>query len=263
MFAAIGKAIINGILYVIALILYFIEAGLGQLLDKIYSMFGVFAGITSVTYKGTKTFLPEVFINNNVITTVYLGMAMIGICLLFAFTIISIIRKTFDSTGEHVKQSYGAILTSVFKSALIMLLMTGIVMVTMISTSYLLTAIEDLFSSAEDIANPSSITFTEEDYGNMFRVIDTIGNYSVNPSPTNRYNINILFNEIAPDLQTLEASGVFKFSYTDAPTSWQYALRKIYLAANVHSGIPVDQYNTAVTNAITYCMDQIKYNSLG
>ena len=117
-------------------------------------------------------------------------MALIGIALCFGFAIAAVIKKSFDSTGEKVKGTYGMIIGNVLKSILLILLMTAIVSATLTATSVLMQQIDYLFDNAEEINDPAEIYFDDEDYATMFRVIDTIGNYSLNASYNNRFNIN-------------------------------------------------------------------------
>jgi len=252
--------ILDAILYAIAVVLYYIEAALGEALDLVYKIFDVFVGASPIQYQGHKTYLLNVFFENTTINVIYRGMMLIGIVMLFAFTLIAIGRKMFDSTGERVKLSYGMILTNTFKGALFMICMTLFMNIMVLATSTLLDSVKTLFDKAKQYENPTSIEFDDEDYANMFRVLDTIANYSLDPGYTNRYNLNTCFNVICNDMQTLEASGVFKFDYSEATDSWQYALYQIYMAGDIDSGMAVDVYNESLNKALLNCINNLKYN---
>jgi len=253
--------ILDAILYAVAVVLYYIETALGEALDLVYKMFDVFSGAAPVQYNGSKNYLLNVFFENKTINVLYGGMACIGLALLFIFALISVGRKMFDSTGEKVKLNYGMILTNIFKGALFIIAMTFFMNVMVTATGTLLDSVKGLFDNVKKYENPSSIDFDEEDYANMFRVLDKIANRSMDPGYTNRYNINTCYNEICPDMQTLKATGVFEFDYSGAENSWQYALYQIYMAGDLNRGMSVDVYNQNLSDSILNCMYALKYNT--
>lgn len=237
------------------------EMALGRILDLLYEIFEVFAGITPIKYYGEKSYLIDTFFSNNIITAIYKGMALIGIAMTFGFAVVAVIKKGFDSSGEKVKATYGMIIGNVLKAILLILLMTAIVSATITATGVLMQQIDYLFDNAEEIADPSEISFDDNDYATMFRIIDTIGNYSLNTSFNSRFNINSCFNAIRMDMQVLEQTGMFNFTYdltSEAENSWQAALLKIYNAADIYSELPVDQYNDRVNSAICSCVEKIQ-----
>ncbi len=260
--------ILLGVLMIfIEKILFAIEALLCRIVDILYDAFEMFAGITPVTYEGKNTYFLDVFFSNKVVSTVYWGMACIGFVMIFGFAIASMVRKMFDHTGEKVKATYGMILLNAFKAFLIILLLTAIVSATISATGVLLQRVDFLFDNAEDMANPSRIVFGDDDFATMFRIFDTIGNYSLNPSYDSRFNINSCFNAIRYDMQLLDKKGAFNFSYT-APeaseyqnnSSWQYALLRVFTAHDIYEEMPIDAYDENVMQAIQNCMYQIKTN---
>ena len=246
----------------IARLFFMIESFLAQFLDLLYEIFMVFAGITPIYDGNRQTYLLDFFVQNDVISALYWGMAMIGIAMTFGFGIWAIVKKFFDSTGEKMKTTNGQILTNIFKSILIILLMTAIVSATVDATGTLMQTLNDLFNNAYELSDPSEISFDDEDYATMFRIIDTIDNYSLNPSYNNRININSCFNAIRGDLYVLARNGIFNFSYDkagdmEAISSWQYYLRQIYLAADVTQDLNLEDFNSAVTSSINAVVERI------
>ena len=93
-----GDIILNALLYLIALILYYIEVLLCKILDLVYNMFEVFAGIEMVTIRQSDgslvdKFLINVFFDNTAVNYVFWGMACIGIVLTFVFAVMSVGKK--------------------------------------------------------------------------------------------------------------------------------------------------------------------------
>lgn len=260
-----GDIILNAILYVVALILYYIEVLLAKILDIVYGMFEVFAGIRTVTYNGKPDFLINVFFGNSLITNIFMGMALIGTALTIGFTAVSVIKKTFDS-NDKVKFSFGQILTNAFKAILLIFLMSAIVTAAINTSNILMQQIDSVFTNAEFYSEPDHIEFNDEDYATMFRILNTIGNYSLNPTYDNTYNINSCFNAIRGDLQILGKKGFFKFTYKspvefkDLPgyTSWQEAIMKIGVAADLDSELNLDEFNSTVSDAVLECMALLK-----
>ena len=253
--------IVGAILKAIARLFFQCEALLGRLLDLLYEVFEVFAGISPVAFKGTKGPLLSAFFNNDVVSTIYWGMAAIGIAMTFGFAIAAVIKKGFDSTGEKVKATYGMIIGNVLKALLLILLMTAIVSATITATSLLMQQIDYLFDNADEINDPNEIYFDNSDYATMFRIVDTIGNYSLNASYNTRFNINSCFNAIRMDMQLLDNHRVFNYTYDvndEAKNSWQAALLEIYNAGDIYQDQPLDKYNAGLTAAITNCVERIQ-----
>ena len=80
---------------------YYIERGLCYIIDILYKMFEVFAGLTRVTYNNTPDYLINIFFSNQAVTNIYWGMALIGIALTIGFTVFAVVRKAFDSSGKQ------------------------------------------------------------------------------------------------------------------------------------------------------------------
>ena len=257
----IGQIIFDAITYLIALLLYVVERLLCQLLDFLYDMFEMFSGIAMVKYDGSSEFLINVFFHNSIINTIFWGMAVISIALTIAFTVVSLVKKTFDS-NEKVKASYGQILTNVFKSILIIILITAIISVVLTACNVLLQQISYMFDVAQELSQPSTVKFTDEDYATMYRILNTVANYSINPTYSNQYNINACYNDIRGDIQVLEKRKLLHLTYKDKtqPDNWQHAIREIYVASDPKKSISLESNNTALNKAILSCMDQLRTN---
>lgn len=234
------------------------------LVRMMYSLFEIFGGIHKVYVvdgAGNKTYdyLINIFFSNSSINYVFWGMALIGIVLCFGFTIMAVVKKIFD-IDDKMKSSLGSILTNTVKSIVTILLINFIVIAILNVSNTLMQSIVQLFEVAESNAQPSEIEFDEEDYATMARILNTIGNYSLNPSRESKYNINACFNDIREDLQRLQRKGVFDFSYEpadgkkDAAPSWQFALVNIAKAHSLTEAQPIDADDKDLTSAITDCM---------
>lgn len=264
----IKDGIISAIEYLIGFIGYLISTAVCRLVQLIYSFFRVFSGLSTVTYKGEEDYLINVFFQQPSINKAYWGMALIGIALMFAFLIAAVIRKLFD-VNEKQKASYGQILMGAGKSILIILLMSGIVTVSINVTNVLIQRISYLFDIASNGNQSPKKTFTPEEFAYMNDVFEIIGQYSLNPSYTSRYNINSCFNDIRDDLLFLQDSGVFEYNYEVRKEengkqviqqNWQLVLQKIAKTSNLKNNLSLDVYNQTVTDAILEAMNIIKAN---
>ena len=90
----------DGLISIFWQLVYEICTILCWLMQCIYETFELFAGVRSVEYQGDETFLLNIFFNNSAISTLYGGMAAIGIVLCFAFCMVAVIRKMFDSEDK-------------------------------------------------------------------------------------------------------------------------------------------------------------------
>lgn len=241
-------------------ILYKIGTGLCWVVNVLDQMFAVMSGLDRVSYDGKQDYLIKIFFGNSTINNVYWGMALIGILLCFVFAIIAVARKAVDS-GDKIRQSLGGILTGLFKGILIIVSLTVIMNMVLTMSDLLLRQVSYLFDNADNMNQEETIVFDDEEYAAMARVLDTIGNYSLNPSYNSRYNLNRCFNEIRSDLQYLKQRGVFTFYYVADPVngeSWQSALQKIVNAADLDRNLSLDVYNEAVSKALISCMDTMR-----
>ena len=247
---------------------YGITNTIAYFLGLLYQCFELVVGLKTVTYNGSDNqTLLEVVFGNSMLTRAYWGMAIIGIGLCFFFTIIAVIKKMFDSS-DQMKTSMGEILTQCLKSILLICSMSLILNMALYFSKELLRAIQYAFyanTSAATKEEPK--TFSEDEYATMARVLNTIGNYSLNPSYNSRYNVNSCYNEIRQDLQTLVSLGTFDVQY-DTPDMlhnsshyWQESLQKIVNAApNLKEEMPLDVYNEALSDAILDTMHQLMKN---
>lgn len=263
---------INYILYnFVYTLLYYLEAAVCKALDWMQQLMDVFTGVSKVTYKpegGTpyEEYLINIFFHNNAISGVYLGMAAIGIVLAFTFAVISVIRKTFD-INDKVKMSLGQILTNLFKSILLIICLNAGMTVIMNGTNILMQQVVYVFDHAEDLAKGNShIDYTDEQFAAMARIFNTIGNYSINQSYKNRYNINACYNEIRGDLSYLSDQGVFNFYYETKDSdgnvidTWQSLLQEVANAEDFNKEVPVDQYNEGIANSLYHVMEVMRNN---
>ena len=251
------SGILSGIWYSI---LYGIAAGFCWVIGIVNQFFSVMSGMTKVHYEGKSDTLMNVFFGNTAVENVYWAMALIGILLCFVFAIIAAAKKATDS-NDKMKQSLGDIITGLVKGIIIIISLTFVISITLNLSDKLLTQINYAFNNADTLGKEDTIEYTDDQFAAMARVLDTIGNYSLNPSYNSRYNLNSCYNEIRADLQYLVQQGVFDFYYDDSSgATWQSALQKIVNAADLNE-MSFDVYDTAASDAILACMKQLQTNS--
>ena len=268
----IGDLIMEGFNYIlynfIYRLFYYLEIVICMAMDWIQELMDVFTGASMVTYKtnfgSTQNYLINIFFSNGAISGVYWGMAAIGVVLAFVFAIISVIRKAFDM-DEKVKMSIGQILTNLLKSILLIIGLNAGMTVIITATNVLMQSVVYVFDHATEIANGEDHKdFTDEEFAAMARIFNTIGNYSLNPSYKNRYNINSCYNELRGDLAYLASQGVFDYYYEtkdeegNIVQTWQSVLQQLANAADYSVEAPVDVYNEGIANALYDCMQLLK-----
>ena len=243
---------------------YWAEIALCQVIKWMQDLFGVFAGTETVLYDKQVTTLFDVFLSNTAITGIFRGMTAIGIVLAFTFAIVSVARKGFD-LDDKIKMSHGQILRNLLKSILLILSLNLVMIVAVRSTNVLLDQVTYVFDNAPSLAHKNnSINFTNEQYAAMSRIFNTVGNYSINPSYKNRYNINACYNEIRPDLGYLADTGVFDFYYKTLDkngneiNTWQSVVQELAGAADYTHEVPADIYDEGIANAIEHCMTVLR-----
>ena len=269
LFSGISDTVLDGIqaiLYAtIYKLLYYLAVGCCWIINLLYSMFEVMAGLSKVSYNGDYDYLINVFFSNTTVSKIYWGMALIGLAVGFAFAIAAVIKKLFDSY-EKEKRSYGQILTSLFKTILTIICMSLIITMVLNATTLLMQQITYIFVNADSLDDEEIITYSDEEYAAMTRVYNTIGNFSLNPSYNNRYNLNKCFNEIRFDLQYLKSQGVFDFHYVTTDVegntidTWQSTLQKIANSASLEHDLSLDVYHESTSKAILSAMDLLKVN---
>ena len=246
-------------------VIYQLEMAVCYFIEALYKMFEIFSGKSKVIYNGEGTSLMDVFFQHSTINHVYMGMTIIGVSLCFAFTIAAVIKKMFD-VEDKMRQSLGGILGNALKSIITIFLISAIVMGTLNASNILLQYVSELFDTAETKDIKSEITFTDDDFATMARVLDTIGNYSLNESYDSRYNINSCFNAIRPDMQRLQNNHVFDIYYNSVDSygrqieTWQSLLQKIANAQDLSTDVTMDRTYPALTTAIVSAMKELHNN---
>lgn len=244
-------------------LLYYAETGLCKIIGMLDQMFQIFAGITKVSYDGEKDYLVNVFFNNRSISNVYWGMALIGIAMVFGFSIAAVTRKMFDIGGKQ-QQSMGQIITSLVRTIFLILGMSAIMVIVLNSTNVLMQQINYVFSDPENLDLAETIVYTDEQFAAMGRALKSIGNHSLNPSYTSRYNINSCFNDIRQDLNYLQQQRVFRYYYTTQDSdgnevnTWQSVLQKVANSHDLRTDLKLDVSYDAVTTALLDAMDVLR-----
>ena len=267
--SGLSDSIIGGVLSALEIalgkLLYYITAAVMYLVSLMQSLFSVFAGIVKVQNNGTKQYLINVFFSNRAINNVYWAMVLLAGTFVIAFTIVAVIRKVFDLNDKRQNQSLGSILGSMFKSILIMLLLTVIMSASISLTNEVIDRVSYIFDYADSFDKEDHIEFTDEQFATMARIYRVIGNYSLNPSYASRYNLNSCYNELRPDLQLLQQQGVFDMVYlTKDPVTgatvdtWQSALQELAYAADVNYELNINVYHEGVSDALVHIMDLLK-----
>ncbi len=259
---------IKGLLdYTLWLVLYCAEVLLLFFVRIMEYMMMIFTGESDVTYDGESMSLISVFFNHRSVRSIYGGIALIGIVFAFGFAIIAVIRKVLDLRDKQQGMTLGVILGNLLKSILLIASMSAIMMVALTTTDVLLRQISAAVQLGErDAEGPDEIYFDETDFATMGRIINTLGNYSLNPSYRSRYNVNACYNAIRPELEKLGKKGVWTFHYdTDkngqqVPDSWQSVLAPIARAHTYTYEVSMDSYNEQVSEAILNAMDTFKSN---
>jgi len=243
-------------------LLYYAETGLCKIVGMLDQMFRIFAGIDKVSYDGEKDYLVNVFFNNRSITNIYWGMALIGIAMAFGFTIAAVVRKMFDSGGKQ--SSISQILTSLVRTIILILGMSAIMVIVLNSTNVLMQQVNYIFNDPDNLDLEVTKVYTDDEFAAMGRALNTIGNFSLNPSYSSRYNINTCFNQIRSDLAYLQSQKVFRYYYTTKDAdgheikTWQSVLQKIANSHDLRTELKLDVSYDAVTSAILEAMDAIR-----
>ena len=117
----------NAILDAIYSLFLLLAQGVLSIVKFLNDMFEILAGVTQVKYNGSDKYLIEIFFSQSTISNAYWGMALIGIVLCFAFAIIAVIRKMFDSS-DKMRTTLGQIIGATFKGILMILCTTMMVL---------------------------------------------------------------------------------------------------------------------------------------
>ena len=248
-------------------VLYYGEIALCMVIQWMQGLFDAFSGVSTISYNGEPDYLINVFFGNRVINAIYWAMAIIGIVMIIAFSIVAVVRHIFDIDGKH-RTTNTQILRSMFRGILMILCMNIVMTISVNFSNALMESVDIIFKNAYILAEGDPhIDFTDEDFAAMSRILNTVGNYSLNPSYKSRYNMNACYNAIRKDLKYLGDHKVFNFRYTDTNEetgkkdyTWQYAIEQIALAADYNKEQPIDMYNERISQAIEDCMDLLKNN---
>lgn len=246
-------------------ILYYIEIFICRIIALVEEVMMIFTGEDTVRYNNKDVTLIDMFFEHDAVRGIYGAVAIIGIVFAFGFAIVAVIRKVLDLRDKQQGVTLGVILGNLFKSILIIASMNFIMAVAITTTNELTKAISVAVQNGEGLAKGgSSHTFTDEEYACMSRIINTIGNYSVNPSYRSRYNLNACYNEIRPELKWLGDRGVFNFEYKEIDKqgrevrTWQSVMLELAQAYDYTSEAPLDSYDEGLTNAMLDAMDYLQ-----
>jgi len=246
----------------VAFIKYVLAILLCGIVRALYRIYEIFAGISPVYYQGKPTKLMDVFFRNQSVTNAYWGMALIGIAMAFGFAIIALIRKIFDLNDKN-QMSIGGIIGNLIRSIFFMVALSFGMTVVLKFSDVLLNQIGVLFENASSLHLELDREYTDDELSTMARVLNTIGNYSFNPTYNSRYNLNACFNEIRPEMEWLQKQGVFDYPYPrkdkdgNQINNWQNALQRIADAKGLSEPARADVYYTEMSNALMEVMDII------
>ena len=260
-FTSILEAILNATLFKL---LYYIEIAMCKIISILGDLFSVFSGVNKAIYDESPTYLINVFFDNQAVRNIYWAMALVGFALTLGFTIWGVVRKMFDASGK-VQQSMGQILTGAVRSIVLIAGLTVLMNVVIYGTNKLMQVVDDIFNNAYTMHVEDHKDFTDEEYAAMGRVLATIGNYSMVTTSNNRYNLNICFNEIRPDMKWLQDQKVFEYSYYkevngQVVESWQSVLAQIARSTDLRRDVKVDVYNEGVVTSLTAAIDYLRNN---
>ena len=262
---AIGNAILDAIKEGIGWVCYYLTCAWCDIIKAAYAVFAVFAGISKVQMKEDFTYLTNLFFENEAINGIYWGMVMIGAVLAVVFTIIAVVRKMFDINDKQ-QQSLGQIIGGLLKSLFVMITLTAVMSVAMSFTNVLIERVSYVFDQNKSLTERSDIEFSEDEFAAMARILNTIGNYSLNPSYDQRFNLNSCYNELRPDLLYLQEKGVFDLVYptkdedgNECPT-WQSELEQLAYATNPEKELDLDLYYMESSNVLKHIMNTLRYN---
>ena len=248
-------------------IFYMLETLILRFVKLVEDTMMIFTGEKLVKYDTKDTTLIDVFFNHGTAKSIYTGIAIIGIMIAFAFAIIAVVRKIGDLRDKQQGVTLGAILGNLFKSIMLIVGMNFIMIVALSATNALTKSISQAVMDGGKGPSSKSISFTDEQYATMAYIINTIGNYSLNPSYRSRYNLNACYNDIRQYLQKLADQGVFDFHYTtlndknEVIVTWQSLMEELGTGYDFSKEAPLDSYDDGLTNALLDCMEAFRANT--
>ena len=209
-------------------IFYILETLILRFVKLVEDTMMIFTGEKLVKYDTKDTTLIDVFFNHGTAKSIYTGIAITGIMIAFAFAIIAVVRKIGDLRDKQQGVTMGTIIGNLLKSVLLIVGMNAIMIVAIGTSNILVTSIGRAFSNYKSYINENnSIVFKDEHYAAMGRIINKLGNYSLNPSYRSRYNLNACYNDIRKDLQYLGDEGVVPASLWLAARAERSPSRKV------------------------------------
>ncbi len=242
---------------------YLLAIALCGIVRALYKFFELFAGLAPVTYQNKEEKLINVFFYNQTVTNAYWGMCLIGIVMAFGFALIAIIRKMFDLGGRN-QQTMGSIIGNFLRSIFLMISLTFGMMIVLEFSDRLMNQINYLFNNASSLHMEKERTFKDEELSAMARVLNTIGNYSMNASYNSRYNLNACYNDIRPEMEWLQKQGVFDYAYPrknekgEIVNTWQNALQRIAEVKKLSEPARADVYDEQLSTALMDVMEIIR-----
>lgn len=241
---------------------YYITVGILFILRVLDNLFRVLIGIDKVKYNGVSTYLADVFFEHDFVRSIYAGMALIGIGMAFFFAVLGVIRKAAD-VDDKDRRTLSSIVSNLIKTIFVILSLTMFMQALVYGSNVLLERISFIFDNASSLGKSSVVHFTNEEYAAMGRILNTVGNYSLNPSSRSRYNIDACYNDISSDLKFLWDSGKFQYYYEEKKNgriqnTWQSIIQTIMNANYPGTPLSADVYNEGVSKAILGAMDIVK-----
>ncbi|MBR6172319.1 MAG: hypothetical protein IKQ49_04000, partial [Eubacterium sp.] len=250
-------------------LLYWLETLILRFIALVEDTMMIFTGERTVKYNTKDTTLIDVFFSHDTIRGIYTGIALVGIVIAIAFAVVAVIRRIGDLRGKQQGITLGTILGNLLKSVLLIVGMNAIILVAITAASRLTQSVSSAIkNSRRYLPDNSSIVFTDKQYAAMGRIINTLGNYSLNPSYRSRYNLNACYNDIRGDLQLLgektNGVSVFDFHYVSydennkEEATWQSLIEQLGTAYDYTLEAPMDTYDDGLTNAILNCMEILR-----
>ena len=246
---------------------YWLETLILRFVALVEDTMMIFTGERTVKYNTKDTTLIDVFFTHDSIRGIYTGIAIIGIIIAFVFAVVAVIRKIGDLRDKQQGVTLGMIVGNLLKSILLIIGMNFIILVAITASSRLTQSVSSAIKGARRyLPDDSTIVFTDEQYAAMGRIINTLGNYSLNPSYRSRYNLNACYNDIRKDLILLGSGkpSVFDFHYVsydannNEEDTWQSLMEQLGTAYDYTHETAMDSYDDGLTNAILNCMEILR-----
>lgn len=229
--------------YVLQNVLNYLEKILLVIVNAVFDLFDYLSGAKTIPIN-----LPHNFLFNIIIGNTYISF-LIWIFLIFALLFIA----RFAIKKKNRRGYFKKIAFTIFVG-------TVIVTSSINAVNYVFEQLDFSLNHEEKIEE--SISFSNDDYATMYRILVKIGNYSLNEDRNSIYNINTCFNEIRPDLELLKKSSFYNYDYVieGDNISWQQAISKIGNSIDLSKDVALDSNNSDLTNAIIDCMENINTN---